>query len=691
MNKSLTAIISVAFLTFAIASGRLCARTVVGGFHIDEEDKGTFSINSGERELFRLTGVASLSFKPDVSMQFGFFKIRKKNEVTAGLNIREVGGGLAVFAGAEETGKVDFSATPGGNLRVRISVDGSRKGNALRLKFACASGDRFWGFGEQYNYIDFKGMKVPIWVQEQGVGRAKKPTLPYVGMLTNSYFPMPYFIDPGAGKGFLIENTEYSEFDLCSEEKDTWSAEVWNGSEVSFLVFPGPAPADVVSQLTAEAGRPKQQPPDWAFSGVWLAAQGGREQVEKRLKTALDAGVPVTAIWAQDWVGLRHFGAGNFGVKYRWSLDEELYPGFSEMIRSMREKNVRFLGYFNPFIVPDFELYDGAVKNSFVVKRGDGSPYDFQIVTFKGGLLDVTNPDAADWFLSFARRATELGISGWMADFGEWLPFDSAPAIGEAPVVHNTYPTLWHELNRRALEEAYPDGDFVMFTRSGYTGEQRVAQIVWAGDQEADWSETDGLPTVVTAGLTIGMSGIPYFTHDIAGFSGGPSTKELFQRWTELGAFTPFMRTHDGLQKMKNHRFDTDADTLAHFTRFARIHVALTPYFKALARESVETGLPIIRHTALVDPEWKESYDANGQWMLGADMLFAPVVKKGAETVEVKFPAGEWEHLLTGERYKGRQVTSVIASVGTPAVFVRSGKSEDILKAVREILKSTMK
>ena len=135
--------------------------------------------------------------------------------------------------------------------------------------------------------------------------------------------------------------------------------------------------------------------------------------------------------------------------------------------------------------------------------------------------------------------------------------------------------------------------DVYGITRSGWTGDKVVTQIHWVGDQEADWSPFDGLPTVVPAMLNLGISRVPYVTHDIAGFSGGPSTKELYLRWTELGAFTPYMRTHQGGKELLNWSWKSDAETSAHFARFARIHRALAPEFQALAAAAATTAAPI--------------------------------------------------------------------------------------------------
>jgi alpha-glucosidase len=267
-----------------------------------------------------------------------------------------------------------------------------------------------------------------------------------------------------------------------------------------------------------------------------------------------------------------------------------------------------------------------------------------------------------------------------MADFGEWAPLDATYASGADPrAEHNLFPLRWHSAWRALFDELRPDGDYAVFARSGFTGVQAFAQIYWVGDQEADWSPHDGLPTVATAMMSLGFAGIPFVTHDVAGFSGGPSTKELYRRWTELGAFSPILRTHDGNKKDANWSWDDDDETTAHFARMSVIHQRLVPELVALAQESGNTGAPLVRHLVLAYPDDRRSRTTHDEYLLGDKLLVAPVTSEGATSRKVYFPPGSaWFHVFTGARFEGGSESDVDAPIGTPAVFAKDADRTDL-------------
>ena len=683
-----------ASLPIALAAGLSvsgCAEpSSFGGLEIQFNDDQLAVVRDGT-VVVNLLGVTAHQFEATPTIRWGFFNFETEDKKDIELELRRNGNEFELYDDSDKVGRVHSGQSLAGNPQIRLEMtDGDYR--SISLRFACGSDDRFWGLGEQYNRVDARGVTIPMWTQEQGVGRFEGGQGPS-GSFEMSYFPMPYFMDPAKGFGVLVDAMTYSEFDACDSVATEWRTEVWDADSFNVTVFRGDSPGGVVQSLTDEVGKPARVPPDWVFDGVWIAAQGGDEAVDDRVQEAIAADIPISAVWSQDWLGQRDFGGENFGVKYRWIQDTELYPNLQANIAKWADQGVRFLGYFNPFVVPDFEHYEEAAQKSYVIQHPDGGPYDFNIITFPGSLLDITKPAAKEWFQGFAQTAVDLGMRGWMADFGEWVPYDAILDGGLGKDIHNDYPRLWHIANKEILEKNYPDGDYVMLTRSGFTNEQSVAQVVWAGDQEANWESGDGISTVLAAGLSMGMSGIPYFTHDIAGFSGGPSTEELFYRWVEMGAFTPIMRTHDGLQKKENIYFGSSTQVTAHFVAFSKIHELLSPYIKLWANYAQQTGEPIIRHTAFVEPGVAKSYDAHNQWFIGEDLVVAPVVTEGANSVAVFLPDGSWEHVLTGEVWAGPLSLQVDAPIGTPAVYRRlseyagsvSGATEALANAIGPI------
>jgi len=267
---------------------------------------------------------------------------------------------------------------------------------------------------------------------------------------------------------------------------------------------------------------------------------------------------------------------------------------------------------------------------------------------------------------------SEYGFDGWMADFSEWTPLDAVVSDGTDPVeVRNTYPTEWQRLTREVMEELRPDGDWVMIARAGWSGTQGAAQIHWVGDQETNWSELDGLPTVVPAMLNLGLAAQPYVTHDIAGFARGtgPSTEELYMRWVELGAFTPIMRTHEGADKEGNWSWEKSPETTSHFRRFSLVHCALRPLFMDLSEQAQQSSVPILRHLMLEFPNDPETYGISDQYMIGDTYLVAPVLEQGAITRSVYFPAGTWYNVWSGESLEGGKRLTVDAPIGSPPVY----------------------
>lgn len=624
----------------------------------------------------------TVEFSEKVTMQFGQFRFERGEERESQLQFytgRREGDGL-VLTYKDSESQVDITArAEAGGLVLGFKISGPAA--ALRLNFDCHQDDHFLGLGEQYAGVDGRGRRLPIWTMENGLGRAPEPALPWQGPLWASYFPMAYFVNP-RGYGLVLDASGYVEFDLCAERPGVWSAEVWRTKEFS-LFLTGGNPARQVEILTAKNGR-AQLPPRWAFD-LWLSAQGGQEEVKAYIDRAVAREFPAGILWVQDWIGKVLLPAGIYELPYHWNVDESLYPHLADLIAYAHQQGFRFLGYFNSFVRPDLEHFEEGQARGYLVLDGTGQPYTFLHSTFESALLDVFNPQALAWVQSFMEKAVALGMDGWMVDYGEWLPYDAVVHGGRwGDVAHNLYPGEWKRANLELMQRLRPAGDFVLFSRAGHTGSASLTQVHWAGDQEASFDPYDGLQTVVPAGISLSLCGVPFFGHDIAGFSGGPSSKELFWCWTELGAFSPIMRTHDGQKKYENWNYEKDAETTRMFVLYARLHHELGDYLWRLAEEFENNGLPLIRHLALEFPDDPEAVAQDYEYLLGPDFLVAPVLEEGARLRRLYLPEGSWLHIWDEKEYQGGRYLEVEALLHLIPVFYR-GKAEDLFLP-RELL-----
>ena len=282
-----------------------------------------------------------------------------------------------------------------------------------------------------------------------------------------------------------------------------------------------------------------------------------------------------------------------------------------------------------------------------------------------------------------------MGFKGWMADFGEYLPADAVCRGGSGLALHNAWPMLWAKCNREAVEEAGKLGDCVFFMRSGAAGSQRYSTLLWAGDQCVDWSEDDGLPSVITAALSAGLSGFGLHTSDIGGYTTLfylHRDEELMRRWLEFACFTPVMRTHEGNRPASNVQLYDSPGLLAFAARMTRIHDALLPYLKRCVEENASCALPVMRPLFFAESGAEEAWDHRlYSYLLGGELLVAPVVEPGADTRRVWLPEGEWVHLWSGASFSGGWA-EVPAPFGEPPVFYRhASEHAPLFEEIRSI------
>lgn len=684
--------------------------TSSGDVQIEAGEDGTVEVIVGGRVLFALAPGGPIARNFSETFFGNPETFTRTEEVVDPLSVtsvtNDVTGATVQYANADGSRSATLVATAVSEEASEFTLElAGATADSLAVGIRCDENGTFHGFGEQYNGTNQRGEKFQLLVTEGGIGRDGSGAA--AGNEHTTYFPMPYYMD-ARGFGALFDTKRRVLVDLCATDQDIAWVEVVSGAPVVWRVFHGPTPVDVIRQLADLVGRPAQ-PPLWAYS-LWIGSQGGRDAVLEHVDDLEAAGIPVSAMWVQDWGGVRINFDGGFGVRYVWEPRETCipdefcpvnedcsvcYPEFGEMVSGLHDRGYRFLTYVNPFIVKDPGLtgaddprFTAMEEMGLLVNDEEGGTY-LPVVGVNIPELsahpDFSNPETVDFIAeSLANVVRDYGVDGWMADFGEWIPLDAVASDGSDGVERrNMFPVDWQRATREAMSSVRPDGDWAMIARSGFTGVQDVAQIHWAGDQQTTWDEPDGFPTVVPALINMGLAGQPFVTHDIAGFgrSDGPSTKELYQRWTELGAFTPIMRTHQGADKVNNWRWDTDEETTAHFRKFTFVHCALMNEFVTLAAESESTGAPILRHMMLNFPNDPDTWNLSDQFMLGDSLLVAPVLTEGAVSRVMYFPAGKWFDVWNGNDIRGPVTVEVPAPIGRPPVYALDEDRDDLRNA----------
>jgi len=571
-----------------------------------------------------------------------------------------------------------WSAQADGNLALSLEVGGEV--DRVSVAFGCRDGERFYGTGARPQGTDHTGESVLLYATEQGIGQTDYDLDEFDflrGRTGDSYFPVPWVVSD-RGVGVAIGGHPIARMYLCGEEEPgVLRFEAWS-NRIDLQLVPAQSAREAVGRWTLTSGPPAPAPA-WAY-GPWLGVQHGSEELDRTAELVREAGIPTTALWAQDWIGGGDAPLGGYDLDYHWEWDQELYPELPARIDELHEIGFAFLGYFNPFVTDEFDEWTEAHEGGFLPLTPAGETYEFTIVDRYGSVVDLSNPAAREWVKDYMVAAAEMGQDGWMCDFAEWMPFDAQVDSGTGQDLHNRYPLLWQEVNMDALNQVHGEGNGLCFNRSGWAGTQAIAPVTWGGDQETSFERDDGIATAREIGVGLGLSGIGRYGSDIAGFSSvwsGPATRELYWRWIEMAAFEPVMRTHDGLAADDNWHWEEDSETLEHYARYARWHLRLLPYLLILDREYMTNGLPFMRHAVIVEDGPSEQLrDAPDQHFLGDDLLVAPVLTEGAETREVVFPPGRWHSLLTAGTWDGGSTGATLtvpAPLGAAPVFGRGG------------------
>lgn len=620
-----------------------------------DKREGTFTLQTeAGLPLLEEARVLAGTGSADVEMQFGSFKFtHEERDVTASRGFGRLRGRDAPYVLEVEDGGGDWL----GDLVL------SRQGDAVLLDWApaaasdrvglsarCTADDHFLGLGAHAQDTDHVGEAFALWVSEPGIGKTDGEILPedwfFTGTRHATSLPVPFVLRPHLGTGLVLDTVGRVDVDLCASDPDRFELLAWHSGALSVLLPVGDEPMDVVRTVAGLTGTP-ELPPPWVF-GPWNDAIRGSDRVREVADRLRAFEAPATAVWTEDWKGAVQTAFG-YHLRGEWTLDTELYPDAVALADELEDDGLKWLAYFSPFLIEGTTAWDEALADGVLVRGPDGEPSTFFGATMElTGLLDLSTAPGRDWALERMAAVLDVGFDGWMADYAEWLPTDAVLANGASGLdAHNRYPLWWQEVNAQAIRGT----DASFFVRSGWLGTASLVPVVWGGDQRTSFDADDGFPSVIPMGLGLAASGVPVFTHDVAGYQSvgnDPSDAELWFRWAWLGAFTPILRTHHGAFDTDNWQFDSDDATTEHWARVAREHMRLFPYRYGLAAQAARDGTPMLRPVSFVHGggDWGRT-DA---WMLGDALLVAPVLERGATGREVELPEGPtWFDWWTGQ------------------------------------------
>ena len=470
-----------------------------------------------------------------------------------------------------------------------------------------------------------------------------------------------------------------------------WSADV-DGAHLQYSVYAGPRPADVLRRFSADVGR---QPPPAApfYFGPWWQPDG-------------DA--------AQNIAQLRAAGAlGSLMQTYTHYLpcgDQQGHTAEQQaMTAQAHDAGLAITTYFNPMICTTYQPpYGLAAAGGFLNTNAAGQPYVYPYTgsrVFPVSQFDFTAPGTVGFYGDLLSEAVGNGYDGWMEDFGEYTPLDARSANGTpGPEMHNAYPVLYHGAAYTYAQDRAPR-PLARFNRSGWTGAARVSQIVWGGDPTTSFG-FDGLTSAVRNGLSMGLSGVSLWGSDIGGYfaiSEPQTTPDLERRWIEFGFASGIMRTEAtgfAINSPTPRAQIFDPDVLPVWARYAKLRTQLQPYLASTERTYDRSGLPLMRQLALAYPNDGRAASTDDEYLLGPDVLVAPVLAAGATSRKLYLPPGRWvdfwrsasvgkdgaPRLRSPRVLEGGRTVSVAAPADQIPLFVRAGAVLPLLPADVETL-----
>lgn len=537
-------------------------------------------------------------------------------------------------------------------------IQGPKKESYMRGQLNLAVGEYIYGLGERFSPFIKNGQVINIWNQDGGTSSEQ------------AYKNVPFFLS-NRGYGIFVNHPEKVSLEVGIEavSKTQFSVE---GEVLDFYIMSGEEPKDVYRHYAELIGKPAL-PPAWSY-GLWLTTSFTTNYNEETVNYFVDG-------MAKHDIPLRVFHFDCFWMKeFEWSnfeWDHDAFPQPEAMIKRLKEKGLKICVWINPYIAEKSSLFDEAVKYGYLLKRKDGTVWQWDLWQAGMGIVDFSNPAACSWYKGKLKALLDMGVDSFKTDFGERIPTDIVYYDGSDPKkMHNYYSYIYNKLVFELLKQEKGEGEAVVFARSATAGSQKFP-VHWGGDCDATY---ESMAESLRGGLSLALSGFGYWSHDIGGFE-NKATPDLFKRWTAFGLLSTHSRLHGSTSYRVPWAFDQEAVDVTRY--FTKLKNRLMPYLYAESVQNHETGIPVMRPLLLDFPNDLTAQFIDKQYMLGSSLIVAPIFnEKGC--VDYYLPQGKWTHLLTNEVVDGGKWFNMYYDYMNLPLYVRentllvTGNREDV-------------
>jgi alpha-D-xyloside xylohydrolase len=500
-------------------------------------------------------------------------------------------------------------------------------GHYMHEQLSLGVGEYVYGLGERFTPFIKNGQVVDIWNRDGGTNSEQ------------AYKNIPFYLT-NHGYGVFVNHPEQVSFEVASEKVSRVQFSV-AGQSLEYFVIYGPTPKEVLEKYTALTGRPALPPP-WSF-GLWLTTS---------FTTAYDEATVTSIIqsMADRDLPLHVFHFDCFWMKeFQWcdfEWDKRTFPDPAAMLKRFKARGLHICVWINPYIAQHSPLFTEGARQGYLLKKPNGDVWQTDLWQPGMGIVDFTNSSARQWFGDKLRALVDMGVDCFKTDFGERIPTDVAYFDGSDPAkMHNYYSYLYNKTVFEVLRERRGDGEAVLFARSATAGGQQFP-VHWGGDCETTF---EAMAESLRGGLSLGLSGFGFWSHDIGGFEGTPSA-DVYKRWIAFGLLSSHSRLHGHESYRVPWLFDEEAvDVLRLFTK---LKCRLMPYLYAQALEATHKGLPMMRAMMLEFPDDPTCDYLDRQYMLGESLLVAPAFSHDG-VVTYYLPPGRWTNFLSGNIVEG--------------------------------------